>query len=272
MILSSTVQSVRRALYAFISVAFGAFNVCLAQREGEQSAMLRLSPAYVPVPGVTTAQMHYDTVEWEGIQYDASEGTKVLMKVATDSDTDATQRTKALQQLKRLRNRDITPHLVGLYDTVSERSDKLGIMSCLISSQDAHGFPLFARVLEHENDDMVKLFAAVALAQWNVRRGVAELIDVLAECKDGTLGDRTVCNEAAKEFLWFNARKGWGFPEANIRTSIQERTDLQDEEKSALFVSEIKKWWTKNRERFPDWKPGDPLPETEPTQPPKEKP
>lgn len=257
----------RIAVWAFICSVTLSFDLCLAQGDNEEAGILPLSTAQVAVPGKSTGKMFYATVEWEGQEYHAIEGTSVLMKVITDPATDSILRAKALQRLGRLRNTDTTVRLVALYDSLAEREEKLGVMSCLIWSEDPRGFSLFTRVLEHEQDNMVRLFAGVALAQWNVRRGVAELVRVLEECKDGARADRTFCNEAAKEFAGLNARKIWGFPEKEIRESIASKTALSDEEMSALFVAAIKKWFSENEHRFPDWKPGDPLP-TAPKLPP----
>jgi hypothetical protein len=57
-----------------------------------------------------------------------------------------------------------------------------------------------------------------------------------------------------------NARKGWGFPEEEVRMALKDRTDLDDDQKAAAYIAEIKKWFAQNEHRFPDWKPGDPLP------------
>jgi len=258
------------ALCAFLCIAFGSFALCLAQPDKEEPNVLPLSTAHVAAQGETTGKTFYATVEWEGQEYHALEGTTVLMKVIADPVTDPTIRAKALQHLGRLHNRDTTVQLVGLYDSLTTREEKVGIMSCLIWSEDPRGFPLFARVLEHEKDNMVRLYAAVALAQWNVRRGVAELIRVMEECKDDASSDRTVCNEAAKAIASFNAHKGWGFPEDRIRQKIASRADLSNEDMSALFVTEVKKWFAENDHRFPDWNPGNPLPtaEKQPPMPP----
>jgi hypothetical protein len=223
-----------------------------------------LSRAHVAVSGATTIRPLYSTVEWEGKEYDAREGTVVLMQVIVDARTDASRRVKALERLGRLRNTDTTEQLVALYDRVTEREERLETIRCLISSEDPRGFSLFMQVLEDEKDPLVRIFAAVALAQWNIRRGVAELMGVLDECRVDASADRTACNEAAKGFLSLNARKGWGFPEERIRQEILARPDVSDEEMSALFVVEMKKWFAENERRFPDWKLGDPLPKVTP--------
>lgn len=260
MIVLSTLRSARATLCTLICIVLGSFNLCLAQREGEVSNVLPLSTIHVADSGGTAGKTYYATIEWEGQEYHALEGTTVLMKVITDPATDAAIRAQALQRLERLRNRDITAQLIALYDGLSEREEKLGVMSCLIWSEDPRGLPLFARVLEREKDNLVRLSAATALAQWNVRGGVAELIRVYEECKDYARADRSLCNVVANAFRSFNTDKRWGFPEGHIQQEIAQRDGVGDEDMAVLFILEIRRWWTENEHRFPDWKPGDPLP------------
>ncbi len=258
MIRLATIRKIGVGPYVFVCIALGSFDPCLAQRDNEEPKVLPMSTAHVAVPGESTGKTFYAIVEWEGQEYHAVEGTTVLMKVIADPETDASIRAKALERLSRLRNRDTTAQLVSLYDDLREREEKLGVMHCLIWSEDPRGFPLFARVLEHEKDNVVRLFAAVALAQWNVRPGVAEIIRFL-ECKE-PLGPRTVSDEAANSLRRFNRVKSWGCPEEEIRRSIESRLDVDQNEKIALYVENIRRWFAENRDRFPDWKPGDPLP------------
>ncbi len=58
-----------------------------------------------------------------------------------------------------------------------------------------------------------------------------------------------------------NRLKGWGFPDQEIRKAIEGRAGLDREAFVASYTAEIKKWFAENERRFPDWKPGDPLPE-----------
>lgn len=257
---SSTLRTVV-LVCVFSCTVLHSFDLCLAQRDNKEANILPLSTAYVPVPGATTIKPFYRTVKWEGKGYDAHEGAAVLMQVIADAGTDASRRAKALERLGRLRHRDATPQLVALYERFTEREERLETIRCLISSEDPRSLPLFARILEHEEDEMVRLYAAVAMAQWNVRRGVAELIRIHDKCKDAASSDSNICNEAANEFAWFNIHKGWGFPQERIRTALLGRSDLDDDQRRELYLSEIKNWWGQIEHRFPEWKPGDPLPE-----------
>ncbi len=247
-------------------------NVCLAQRETEDPNVLPLSTAYVPAPGSSTHKMFNITVGWGGRQYGTSEGIQVLMRAVTDPGTDPDERAKALKRLGTLwpwlRNTDRIPELIALYDTLTGREEKRGLLACLTRSEDPRGVPLFARVLQHEKDDLVRLFAAIALAQWNVRRGAAELVarldsdEVFPQLVYSPYG-RNIGDIVLGDFLSKSRDKGWGFPEEEIRKSIEAQGGLGEAKMKALYIAEmkaaVKKWFAENEHRFPDWKPGDPL-------------
>ena len=120
-------------------------------------------------------------------------------------------------------------------------------------------------MLNNEQDLALRLSAAKGLSGWNVRRGVATLVELLES--EGVLPNPTrmpyVRDNASEFFRNANARKGWGFPEDETRKSIMSRTDLNDDEKAAHYIAEIKKWFATNEHRFPEWKLGDPLPKVE---------
>lgn len=235
------------------------FNVCLAQPETKERNVLPLSTVQTSVPGETTFKMVNPTLRWQGREYQAAEGTRVLMQVITDPVTDPSRRAKALEALGRLRNTDTTPQLISLYNDLREREEKAGVILCLTWSEDPRGLPLFMRILDHEQDKLVRFFAASALAQWNVRRGVAELIRLL-ECTDA-LGPRTVRDEAANSIRSFNTRKSWGYPEQEILADLTKANpDYTREEALVLYLGAINTWFEANKHRFPDWKLGDALP------------
>ena len=253
-------------LCVFSCIALRSLDLCLAQRENEEPNVLPLSTAYVPGPGQTTGKTFYDTVQWEGQEYRARKGTTVLMQVILDPATAQTKRAKALEALARLRNRDTIPQLVSLYDALSGGEDKLGIILCIGRSEDLRGLPFFAKILEQEQNNAARSYAAAALAAWNVRRGVKELID-LFECKE-RLGNEVIIGEGAIIAFGVNNRlKQWGFPEDDIRKSIEQGSELSPEERVKLWMQEVKVWFAQNKDRFPDWKLGDPLPAA-PKQPP----
>ena len=194
---------------------------------GKEKDLLPLSAAYIEVPGMTTIKPVHNTVKWEGKEYDAQEGTAVLMRVIQDAGTDASRRTKALNRLDTFRNRYTVPQLVILYDHLTEEQERRETISCLILSEDPRSLPLFARILEHEKDEMARLYAVVGLAKWNVRCGVAELIRIHDKCRDVTSADSDVCNVAANAFAHANTHKGWGFPQEEVRQALLGRSDLK---------------------------------------------
>lgn len=252
-------------LFASACAAPESSQVCLAQSGANEEGSLPLSSALAPVPGEMKFEDRRTTVNWKGRDYACAAGARVLTDIVADRHASPGLRAEALRTLRRvpstyLRDIDTMDQVISVYDTLHDSQEKVDLIA-LIGAWSPRALPFLARILDTEKDKGARQLAAAGLAGWNVRSGVAELIRVLEECKEQASRDRTVCNEASKEFTWLNARKAWGFSEDRIREDILSRTDLNNEEMSALFVTEIKKWFAENEHRFPDWKPGDPLPE-----------
>lgn len=272
----STMVRVVVVLLVPLSAALQLSDSCLAQQRGGESEAFPLSTVYVLPAGWSSQRPFHIMVEWKGRQYGTAEGIEVLMRVITDRRTDPAERAKALQKLTTLwpwlRNSDRIPELIALYDTVSGREEELGVMRCLVSSEDPRGLPLCMKVLEKEEDSFVRLVAAGCLAEWNVRRGVAELV---ARCDSEELFPQPVYSPYGQEiggivlgdFLRKSRDKGWGFADEEVRKSLEGRSGLGEIEMKALYIRElkaaVKKWFAENEHRFPDWKPGDPLPAAE---------
>ncbi|UCC32079.1 MAG: HEAT repeat domain-containing protein [Phycisphaerales bacterium] len=273
MIPLSTILRVVVVLLVVSSAALHSSDLCPAQRDNEEGNVLPLSTVYVPQPGHSRHKTFHTTVNWEGRQYGTSEGIRILMRVITDEGTHPDERAKALESLGTLwpwlRNTGHIPELIALYDTLTAREEKLGVMRCLIRSEEPRGLPLCMNVLDKEKDSFVRLAAAGCLAKWNVRRGVTELVARLDSDEvfpqpfyspyGPNIGDNVLGN-----FLSRSRDRGWGFPEEEIRKSIEAQTGLDEAKMKALYVAEmkaaVKKWFAENEHRFPDWKPGDPLP------------
>ena len=238
------------------------YNPCFAQRVNEDINVLPLSTANVPISGEATGKTFYATVQWEGQEYHALEGTTILMGIIVDPEVDAAIRAKALQRLGRLRNRSATPQLLALYPRLQDWREKNGVIQCLVWSEDPRGLAVLTEVLDDEQDDVVRLAAAMGLAQWNVRRGVSELVSLLESETILPQDARTphIRDNALDMFMNYNRRKRWGFPDEKIREAIVSRTDLNEQEMLAIYIGDIRKWFVENKDRFPDWKPGDPLP------------
>jgi hypothetical protein len=187
------------------------------------------------------------------------------MDVIAAPETNAHLRANALEMVGRLKDRRLTSRLVSLYGALRFREEKAAILQAISLACDPTGFPLFMKVLDEEEDKIVRLFAASGLAQWNVRRGVAELMRLLeAEDEVPPPARWSRVGDYAFDLLGtYNRRKGWGFPDEAIRRAVATRDDLDKNGKKALYVGEMKTWFEVNKGRFPDWKPGDPLPEVE---------
>jgi len=226
--------------------------------------------------GGHTLQPLLTSVRWKGREYGIEEGIDLAMSVVR-CPRESAGNWNAATALGELAN--LGPHLKGrpcldelarLYDH-AQLPEKQIILTCLFASGDPRGIPVFIRTLEKEQNVKLRLRAAGALAQWNIRRGVAELVDLL-ESKEKLLlpGGLMpyVRDKALDLFRTKNRLKGWGFVDHGdeIAESIVSRTDINDDDKRALYFAEmkaaIKKWFAENEDRFPDWKLGDPLPET----------
>jgi hypothetical protein len=144
----------------------------------------------------------------------------------------------------------------------AESLEKSLIITCFLGSRDPRAIPLFTHVLDQETDIRLRLPAAAGLAAWNVRRGVAELVELIGSTEMLPQPSRMpyVRDNAIDTFRTKNQQKGWGCPEEEIGRSIAARTDLDEDQKRGLYVAEIKKWYAENEQRFPNWKSGDPLP------------
>jgi len=209
--------------------------------------------------------MAYNVVRWNGREYGAQEGARVLIRIIMAQDTDPAVRVKALSAVRVIRDLQITEQLVSLYPNLREADEKAGVVECLLWSGDPRALPMFAKILDKEQNRRLRLGAAHGLAEWNIRRGVQELI-ALIQCKPSAPECASIRDQAANSFRMLNQRKSWGFPESDIIAAIaQANPNATPEESLVLFTDALQKWFDLNEHRFPDWKPGDPLPEAETT-------
>ncbi|MEK6674068.1 MAG: hypothetical protein AABZ47_00265 [Planctomycetota bacterium] len=214
-------------------------------------------------------------VRWKGREFDVGPGIDVLMNVVRNPEVGAEpwNAATALGELSDLRTqlqgRACLDELAKLYDNASDL-EKQGILICFQGSEDPRGIPIFIRTLDNPQNLKPRVWAAGALAQWNIRRGVAELVNLL-ESED-TMPQPSqifyVRDNALDLFETKSRLKGWGFPAGEIRKSIEARTDLTDDQKPIVYFDEmkreIKKWFAENEQHFPEWKLGDALPEITP--------
>jgi hypothetical protein len=159
-----------------------------------------------------------------------------------------------------------------LYGRLTDRSEKVALLFCLAENKDPRALPLFGEILDTQKEEYLRLPAAYGLAMWNARRGVRELIELLSVKQTespirypGIIGDK-----AARLLSRLNYWKSWWAPEAVLQAVAEARAEVHDEVLDSCHA-ELKKWFAGNEHRFPDWKPGDPLPDPESPEPPKGK-
>ncbi len=262
MIRSLTFHATVASLCCFWATVQNAYAVLLAEPSDTKREMLPMTSAFAP--GVTTRRMSRQRpVEWDGEQYACKDAVPVLMSAILDVTAAGAHRLDALGKMTTLSNQITNTawvdELISRYHAAVDRDEKIGLLQCLIGSEDPRAFPVFVQTLEQETDRTIRLFAAGGLAQWNVRRGTAELFAQL-HVDELVPGGSTLANEAMKAIQSFNRTKAWGLPEKEIWSRIEARGDLDKNQKVALYASEVKEWFADNAHRFPDWKPGDPLP------------
>lgn len=252
-------------LVVVLALAGLTLDTIRAGPEPPQEVLRKLPLSLESVDGPIAIRVPTST-QWQGQKYDVDAGTEILMGVVRNPRGTQNDRELALLQLSRLRT-----HLRGhrFLDELTARFDDAGplekkiILTCFKGSRDARAIPLFVRVLNNEKSMRLRLSAASGLAGWNIRRGVAELVELLdsKEVLSQPVRMPYVRHNASESFRNANARKGWGFRYDETAQLIGIRTDLNDDQKIALHIAEVRKWFADNKHRFPDWKPGDPLPE-----------
>jgi hypothetical protein len=210
------------------------------------------------------------SAKWDGREYDVESGIHVLMGVVRNPEKSPDERHYALLRLsmldRHLKGRPCLDELAKLYD-VPGAVGKGAILLCFKASDDPRAIPVFIRALDTEKDMKLRLSAAAGLAQWNIRRGVAELVRLLDSPEEMPQPSQLfyVRDNALDLFRTKNRLKGWGFPDdkesAEWPPDVMPPPDVAARLKPRPTVGEIKRWFAENEHRFPDWKLGDPLPE-----------
>ncbi|RMD62884.1 hypothetical protein D6833_06310 [Candidatus Parcubacteria bacterium] len=210
------------------------------------------------------------SIPWNGKEYEVESGINLLMNIIRDKTTPSAERHLALVHLtmagRRLKGHACLEELKRIYESATVQERRV-IVDCFSVSHDPRAIPFLYNVLENTKSIDLRLGAAVGLAGWNVRRGVAVLIDLLdspAKISNSSIF-RYVRDYAMYYFRMLNIRKGWGF--VDNKESVEWPPDMKPTPDVARRMgamptsADIKIWWIENKERFPDWKPGDPLPE-----------
>ena len=266
----------RRMLIAAAFLGMAEHSVLGEASTERELPVLQLSgePAGMPI-----VQHLATTVRWEDREYDIETGIELVMSIVRSPEkhqrpwSAATALGELANLGTQLNGRSCLDELATLFDGAGE-PEKLIILTCFKGSRDPRGVPLFTRTLAETQNMKLRLSAADGLAKWNIRRGVSALVDLLDSNEVLAQPARLpyVRDNAVDRFRRANTFKGWGFPDEELRRSVEERTDLSAEQVSKMYAQRIKKWFAENEHRFPEWKLGDPLPETKEKRPAAEKP
>lgn len=223
--------------------------------------------------GVDSNKRTIPSVRWQGKVYTANDVVPVLLDSLQDRETPTAQRKKALNKLsslgKLLNGHNRLDELLALYPRLETQEEKSGVLVCLIKSKDPRGLPLFHAVLNQNADPVFQLCAAGGLAEWNVRAGVEKLVDLLNSDIQLSQG-RFLADEAANLIRDCNAKNHWGLPEKEFIDAIKSNPEVGRAQLVSQFQKQCLEWLAQHPERFNDWKPGDPPPEVDIRQSPKQ--
>lgn len=255
---------------ALMGLTLGVFGAVAAAPHAKQLDVLSISIEPASEGSVSGTS---ESVQWDGREFDVESGIRVLVGVIRDPAEGGKDRELALIQLAMLRTQlkghQCLNELESVYITAGDLEKQL-ILTCFLGARDPRGIRVFTRSLEIEDSMKLRLAAASGLAGWNIRRGVQEIVDLLESGE--TLPKPTripfVRDNALECFRHANTRKGWGFPDDEVRTAITAQPGLDREDVVNSYVAEIKKWFAANKHRFPEWKPGVPLPKSAEAKPP----
>lgn len=243
----------------FVAPARGAQSEsALEPMDGQQlSLQFEVHGGESTVRRATPSSLH-----WRGKDYSPSQGASLLVALIVDSATQDVDRRAALDALgglgSRLQGMRCIEELIDVYPRLADLESKAGVLLCITKSGDPRGLPLLDTVLDTEKNDIVRLFAALGLARWNVRSGVEELLR-LTSVTTPLRDDAMVGEEALKSLLALNRTKGWGISERAAQEAVGDSAD--DTKKLLHAWSEyLLVWYQMNSHRFPGWSARDPLP------------
>ena len=131
-------------------------------------------------------------------------------------------------------------------------------MQCLAGCYDPRALGVLYGSLRDVNEG-VRMFAGAGLAARNVRDGLAELIRLLDSSKMLSQTQPQWYSVLAG-LEQMNQLNGWGFPNKEITDSARRSTGNRVQFR-AVLITRWEEWFAENEQRFPEWKPGDPLPE-----------
>lgn len=204
------------------------------------------------------------TIRWKEQEYDADAAIPILMTVINDQSTASAERVVALDRLgmlaTHLRGLRILDDLVEFYAKLEKIDERFSLLQCLLKSQDSRSLPLLYSATS-DKEPLVRLVGAAGLASWNVRGGVRQLIELFVLDAPGPRGP--LGWEAVIAFDSENSRRAWGLPREVADRANASLKGLSDAELRHELQRRYSEWFEANKLRFPDWKPGDPLPSAE---------
>ena len=210
---------------------------------------------------------HPESIIWEGIELDSRVAESILMNVVENPESAKSRRLDALGKLSAihsvLRGSDSLPRLIALYDKDVDIETRRAVVLCLCKSMDPRAFDLLFRITQSESgDSMLRVICAGGLAQWNVRQGVRQLA-MLADSDESIHSHRTIGDEAMILLQSLDQLKNWGYDARPSVQSIITSKSLNHSDKRHALRDNFVEWFEANAYRFPDWRPGDPLPEVD---------
>lgn len=206
-------------------------------------------------------------ITWHDREYGIQELIPILVKEVCSEQIKSDKRNDALNELNKLATyisgTQWIPDLISRYNTLDDLEEKESTVRCLMISEDPRTFQLFYNILKKEHQPVLRVRAALGLAKWNVRIGVRELIELFPSKVKSNRFEVGV--SARRSFTSLNKyRKQWGCPEEEIDARAVAVLNQESEEAAiAELMRGFRKWFAENKHRFPEWKPGDPLPKVE---------
>jgi len=235
----------------------------------QASVPLPLSTQAAPGQDAGFKRLVPEKANWKGQEYDIGAGIRVLMSVVISPTTKSDERAIALRALghlnRKLRGDPCIDDLVALYPKLETTDEQASLLNVLNNSEDRRVLPLSYNVAVEGAEPHLRLLAAAALARWNIRRGVEVLVEFFPSGRKETAQSHGV--EALMLFDVLNRTKGWGWPMAETGAPVGAQSEPTYSAVVALAESGFRKWFEQNKHRFPDWKPGDPLPTSPPFEP-----
>lgn len=215
-----------------------------ALADGDPPGVLPLAPIVRP-PAASAAASK--TVTFEGRDYSYGDAIPLLVGIATDRRADAARRAQAGDRLKVAAEDPLMakyiPTLMRACLDESTGTVRFELLMCLAAVGDGTTLGFFEHLLDSERDELVRLAAAYALAQWNEQRGVEELVALL-HSNTRLAGEKTVRGEAMMALYRLNEAQGWGMP---LKSLLKQQT--KDDGSDTLQA--VEGWLAANRDRFP---------------------